>query len=108
VATELKDAADASRFELREDGELAAFIDYEWRRERLALVHTEAVPGGRRGAVRELVAAVLDDARERGLEVLPYCPYVLKYITRHPEYIDLVPPDRRARFGLADGDEESE
>ena len=42
----------------------------------------------------------LDDARERGLAVLPFCPYVNSWIKKHPEYADLVPEDRRGDFGL--------
>jgi hypothetical protein len=32
--------------------------------------------------------------------VLPYCPYVTSWIRKHPEYVDLVPGDRRGDFGL--------
>jgi hypothetical protein len=35
--------------------------------------------------------------------VLPYCPFVRGYIERHPDYLDLVPADRRSGFGLASG-----
>jgi predicted GNAT family acetyltransferase len=43
---------------------------------------------------------VLDDAREHGQQVLPYCPFVRSYIERHQEYADLVPAAERERFGL--------
>jgi hypothetical protein len=32
--------------------------------------------------------------------VLPYCPFVKSYIQKHPEYLDLVPAERRASFDL--------
>jgi hypothetical protein len=32
--------------------------------------------------------------------VLPYCPFVLSWITEHSEYADLVPAGRREQFGL--------
>jgi len=32
--------------------------------------------------------------------VLPYCPFVHKWISEHPEYADLVPERERKRFGL--------
>jgi predicted GNAT family acetyltransferase len=41
---------------------------------------------------------VLDDARGRGLEVVPICPYVSAYIRRHPDYRDLVPDWARERY----------
>jgi hypothetical protein len=31
---------------------------------------------------------------------MPVCPFVRGYLERHPEEIDLVPVDERARFGL--------
>ena len=32
--------------------------------------------------------------------MIPVCPFVRAYIAGHPEYLDLVPEDRRAEFGL--------
>jgi uncharacterized protein len=29
------------------------------------------------------------------------CPFVRSFVERHPEYIDLVPEQRRDEFGLA-------
>jgi len=37
-----------------------------------------------------LARGALDSARERGLAVVPSCPFVASYITKHPEYADLV------------------
>ena len=34
--------------------------------------------------------AALDDIRARGLVVVPLCPFVARYVERHPEYDDLV------------------
>jgi uncharacterized protein len=36
------------------------------------------------------------------LAVLPYCPFVRGFIDRHREYLDLLPVERRAKFGLDD------
>ncbi len=96
------DNNDASRYELLEDGVLAAFEDYEMRGDRIAFVHTEALEGhDGKGYGRTLVDEMLADARRRGLGVLPYCPYVAKVIARNAEaYLDLVPPDVRATFEL--------
>jgi predicted GNAT family acetyltransferase len=48
----------------------------------------------------EVVGFAADDARSRGLAVLPFCPFVNGYIERHREYADLVPEPYRERFGL--------
>jgi hypothetical protein len=49
-------------------------------------------------AGRSLVT--LDDAREQGLSVLPFCPFINRFIHEHREYADLVPGQNREAFGL--------
>lgn len=53
-----------------------------------------------RGLGGVLAREALDDARARGLSVLPYCPFIRGWIAKHPQYADLVPEGHRARFGL--------
>ena len=96
------DAAGSSRFEIRVDGGLAGFAQYRLNDPRLIVfTHTEiddAFEGRGLGSI--LIRAALDGARGRGLAVQPDCPFVRGYIARHSEYLDLVPVDLRARFGL--------
>ncbi|CAA9472959.1 MAG: hypothetical protein AVDCRST_MAG69-225, partial [uncultured Solirubrobacteraceae bacterium] len=47
-----------------------------------------------------LARGALDDVRSRELSVLPHCSFISGYIQRHDEYLELVPTDRRAEFGL--------
>jgi len=42
----------------------------------------------------------LTPTRQAGREALPYCPFIRDYIARQPAYLDLVPPQQRADFGL--------
>ncbi|MEU6262650.1 GNAT family N-acetyltransferase [Saccharopolyspora shandongensis] len=95
------DNPDAKRFEIRADGELAGFAEYRLRPKSIAFVHTEIDSRFEgRGLGSALVRTALDDVRERGLAVLPYCPFVRRWISTHPDYLDLVPVDKRAEFGL--------
>jgi uncharacterized protein len=90
-----------SRFEIRVGGELAGFIGYILDESLIDLVHTEVdqrFQGG--GLAGQLARASLDSARDRGLAVLPTCPFIRSWIRKHPEYKDLVPEDRRPAFGL--------
>jgi predicted GNAT family acetyltransferase len=90
-----------SRFEIRVGGELAGFIGYILDESLIDLVHTEVDPrfqGG--GLAGQLARASLDSARNRGLAVLPTCPFIRSWIRKHPEYKDLVPEDRRSAFRL--------
>ncbi len=91
----------ASRYEVRVGGELAGFVVYRLRGSVISLIHTEVDPRFQgAGLAGRLARFSLDDARNRQLAVLPFCPYVLSWIKKHPEYTDLVPEDRRADFGL--------
>jgi predicted GNAT family acetyltransferase len=85
------DAEEAHRYEARVDGDLAGFIDYIVKRGRIALIHTEVLPGREgQGIGRDLVRFALDDARRRELPVIASCPYVRAYVERHPETHDIV------------------
>jgi uncharacterized protein len=90
-------------YELYDGEELAGFATYRLSEPRIAFIHTEVLPAfADRKLARQLVAEALDDVRRRGLAVLPFCPYVRRFIARHPEhYLDLVPESERERFGLA-------
>jgi uncharacterized protein len=95
------DNQDKSRFEVRVAGQNAGFLDYRLEESQIAFLHTETEEKFRgRGIAGHLVRASLDSARARGLAVLPYCPYVHRWIDEHPEYTELVPADRRAGFGM--------
>jgi predicted GNAT family acetyltransferase len=97
----VKDNAEAERFEIAVEGEVAGFAQYRKRPQLIAFVHTEIEPKfGGQGLASRLIGSGLDAARADGLAVLPFCPFVNAYIKKHPEYADLVPEAYRARFGL--------
>ena len=92
---------DAGRFELRLDGEVAGFAEYHLRGSTTAFTHTVVEPRFEgRGLGSVLARGALDATRSAGRQVLPFCPFIRGYIERHPAYLDLVPADRRAEFGL--------
>jgi predicted GNAT family acetyltransferase/glutaredoxin len=79
------------RYELRLDGTLIGLLAYRLRDGRVAFTHTEIEPAcERRGFGTRLVRAALDDARAKGLTVLPLCPFVARVVDRHPEYESLL------------------
>ncbi|KJK59117.1 GNAT family N-acetyltransferase [Saccharothrix sp. ST-888] len=95
------DNAEKSRFEIREAGELAGFAEYHRSGSEIAFIHTEIDPRFEgRGLAGKLARTALDTAREQGLAILPYCPFIRGWIIKHPEYIDLVPASHHAKFGL--------
>ena len=97
----MADAPERERYEVSVAGEVAGFSAYRLRPELIAFVHTEIDPRFQgRGLADELIRFALEDARARGLAVLPFCPFVKAFIERHPDYADLVPASFRAQFGL--------
>ena len=101
VAPTVTEVADRRRFEIAIDGTLLGFAEYRKRPGFISFIHTEidSTHMGE-GLGTQLIEAALDTARVQGLAVLPYCPFVQSFIDRHREYLDLVPLDRRAQFGL--------
>ena len=95
------DVSDRRRFEIEVDGAVAGFAEYRRRPGVILFTHTEidAARNGE-GLGTKLVRAALDSARAEGLAVLPYCPFVRDFIKRHPEYLNLVPEQRREQFAL--------
>jgi predicted GNAT family acetyltransferase len=85
------------RYELMVGGVNAGELVYRERGDDvLAFLHTGVDPTRRRrGLGSSLVAGALDDARERGLRVVPVCPFVEVYVQQHPEYADLLAGDPR-------------
>lgn len=80
----------ASQFEARIDGHLA-FVTYARRGNLIIFTHTEVpkeLQG--RGIGNILAHAVLERARAEDLKVVARCPFIAKYVIRHPEYQSLV------------------
>jgi predicted GNAT family acetyltransferase len=91
LVTEVRDDAPRLRYEILVDGEVVGFVQYNMRDGRLILVHTEVDPARQlKGLATTLVQGALDDIRRRGLQVVPVCPFIERFIERRPEYDDLV------------------
>ncbi len=85
------DAPARHRYEAHAGGAAAGFVAYRREGDVITLVHTEvddAYEG--KGVGGALVRGALDDARSRGLTVVPVCPFVRSWLERHPDYADLV------------------
>ena len=79
----------AHQFEIPND-QGRALLKYVKRGNLLDLVHTEVDEQfAGRGFAAALARAALDYARANDLKVVATCPFVRKYLERHPEYNDL-------------------
>lgn len=82
---------EASRYELRLGDDVVGVLDYRTDGDRVVLEHTVVDTDRReRGLGSRLARGALDDVRERGLRIVPQCPFVARFVERHPEYADLV------------------
>jgi len=98
---EVADAPERNQYELSIDGEVVGYCTYRARPGLIAFFHTEVDERfGGRGLGDRLIRFALEDARARGLAVLPFCPFVNAFIERHREFEALVPDTYREQFGL--------
>jgi predicted GNAT family acetyltransferase len=93
------DVAEHHRFEARTaDGTLAGLAAYQLNGGAITFTHTETEPAFEgQGVAAQLVRFALRDARRRGLQIVPVCPYVAAYLKRHPDVFDGIDPGDAAR-----------
>lgn len=93
---EVRHNSEHHRFESDVDGGLA-LVAYVIHGNEITFTHTE-VPNESegKGIAGKIVASAMAYAREAGLRVIPKCPYVASWLTRHHEYDDIVSPEYRA------------
>jgi predicted GNAT family acetyltransferase len=97
----IRDNVDKQRFEADlGDGSLA-IADYTLHPGKIIFTHTFVPPAYEgQGVGSALIRHALAAARERGLKVVPICPFFAAYIKRHREEQDLLDPGSREKLGL--------
>lgn len=98
---QVRDSAERKRFEIDLGEGTFAYAEYNLLTSRIMFTHTE-VPKAHegKGLGGALIRAGLAAARERGLKVIPICPFFAAYMQRHAEFHDLLDDVWRRRFGL--------
>lgn len=97
----IRDNVEKHRFEIDlGDGSIAIAV-YDLQPGRIVFTHTEVPPPHEgRGIGSALIRFALKSARERGLKVLPICPFVAAYLRKHVGEQDLLDPACRPERGL--------
>jgi predicted GNAT family acetyltransferase len=96
----VRDNPDKHRFEA-DLGDSVAIAEYIVTPSKIIFSHTEVPPQHEgRGIGTILIKAALGSARERGLKVIPTCPFFASYMKRHAEVQDLLDESYRKLFGL--------
>ncbi len=90
MSPDIHDNKALSRFELDAEGGTATAL-YSIAGNVMTLHHTETPPALQgRGIATRLVVDVLEDARARGLKIVPRCGFVASVMEQHPEFNDLL------------------
>jgi uncharacterized protein len=80
-----------SRYEAWYGDTLAGIADYRERGDRTIFTHTEVEPAFEgKGVAKALAASALDDVVRRGRLIVPVCPFIADYLSKHGEYEDHV------------------
>jgi uncharacterized protein len=86
----IRDNKAQSRFEL-DAGDAIAFASYRMTPTAVIITHTETPRALRgRGIASELVKGALEMIRADKQKVIAGCGFVADYLSKHPEYADLV------------------
>lgn len=105
MGTQVVDNLDQQRYEIHVDGALAGFAVYHRQSGVVRFSHTEVDPAYEgQGLGSVLARSALDETRRNGEQIVPLCPFIAGYIRRHPQYVDLVVPERRAALQQAAGE----
>ena len=97
---EAKAAPERRRYELPVDGDVAV-VTYNLNPPNLMITETlvpQRLEG--QGLASRLAKHVIADAKDRGLVILPVCPYFSAYLQKHPEHADIVHPAYRGILGI--------
>lgn len=89
---ELLDHVESKRFQFQLDGDDLAKIEYiKTKDKRIYLTHTEVPKGYEgQGIGSKIIGLALEHIKAEGWSLVPLCPFVAKYLQRHPEWKSLL------------------
>lgn len=91
---EIKQIEEGSKgaFVIEQDGERVAEMTYSKAGDFMIIIdHTEVSDKLKgKGAGKQLVAKAVEYARQKGIKILPLCPFALAVFEKTPEYQDVM------------------
>jgi hypothetical protein len=90
----ITDHPERHRYILDVEGKEAAEIVYHLRgADKIEFEHTEVKKEFEgQGLASKISGFAFEDARKRGLKVIPTCSYIQGWLKKHTEYADIVSP----------------
>ena len=79
-------------FYIEQDGKIVAEMTYVWAgTEKMIINHTEVneILKGQ-GAGKQMLSKAVEFAREKGLKIIPLCPFAKSVFDKTPEYGDVL------------------
>ena len=100
-ALNIRDNPERHRFEADLGDGSFAIAEYTLPAGKIMFTHTE-VPQAHegKGIGSALIRHALGEARNRGLKVIPICPFFAAYMQKHADVQDLLDAVWRKKFGL--------
>ncbi|QBF47367.1 GNAT family N-acetyltransferase [Janibacter limosus] len=93
MSTPVSRERNPDRFEITSDGVVAGFAQFADHDGRRVFFHTEiGEEFGGQGLAGIVVEEAVKATREEGLTLVAVCPYVKKWLTKHPEHDDITSP----------------
>lgn len=100
IDPEIRNNAEAKRYELPVDGEVAV-LTYNLSALNLMITETLAPERlGGRGLAGRMAKHLIADARARNPVILPVCPFFSAYLQKHPEHVEAAHPTYRRILGI--------
>lgn len=80
------------QFDIYQDGKHAGLMTYKWdSAEKFTITHTEVDKQfGGQGLGQNLVEAGVNFAREKGVKIVPLCPFAKAVISKNPDWQDIL------------------
>lgn len=87
-----KENGERGQFFIEKEGEFLAQMTYVWAgKDRIIIDHTEvneALKG--MGAGKQMVSKAVDFAREKGIKIIPLCPFARSVFDKVKEFSDVL------------------
>ena len=90
IRIEQEDEGKEGRFVIYEGDDFAGEMTYTWAVEDKFIIDHTGVPDehNSKGYGKKLVEASIEFARDKGVRILPLCPFAKAYMDKHREYDD--------------------
>ncbi|MFL5753080.1 MAG: GNAT family N-acetyltransferase [Bacteroidia bacterium] len=79
-------------FYIESEAKTVAKMTYVWAgTDRIIIDHTEVADSLRgKGLAKQMIVKAINFAREKGIRIVPLCPFVKSVIDKTPEYQDVL------------------